>query len=90
MKKATISIFVLAAILSAPTLIDSAEAGTKRYKIKAIAVCTTCDDTTRVPLETTGKGFASRAECEAGRRDMIKIGKRNDMKITAKCVRIGG
>jgi hypothetical protein len=75
----TFTIVTLLAALVAPA------AAAKRYYIKATAVCTDCGDLTRVPLQTTGKGFVSKAECEKGRREMIAIGKNNGVKITARC-----
>jgi hypothetical protein len=75
----TITSVILLAALVAPAT------AAKRYYIKATAVCTDCGDLTPVPLQTTGKGFASKAACEKGRREMIAIGKNNRLKITAQC-----
>ena len=70
----------------AMTALVSLPAMAKSYKIKATAVCLDCGDTTPIPLETTGTGFATKAACEKGRRDMIAIGRNNKVEITARCV----
>lgn len=66
-------------------ILAASPAEAKRYYIKAVAWCTDCSDTTRIPLRTTGRGFATKAECEKGKREFVAVVKRNGLRVRASC-----
>ena len=57
-----------------------------RYSIRAVAVRVNCGDTTPVPLETTGGGYATKAACEKNKRIFIAVGRKNHLAVKASCV----
>jgi hypothetical protein len=73
-------------VLTAVTVATPRQAAAKRFHIEAFAWCDDCNDGTQVPFQTTGEGFTTRAACERGKREMKAIAKRNQLKITARCV----
>jgi hypothetical protein len=64
----------------------SALAAKQYYYIEATAVCSDCGDSTPVPFHTTGKPYSSRTKCQADAKTIIAIGKKNHLKIRARCV----
>jgi hypothetical protein len=64
----------------------ASEAEAKRYVVKATAVCTDCGPSDSVPFQTTGAGYSTKQQCEKDRREIVATGKKNRLKITARCV----
>jgi hypothetical protein len=74
---------------SAALIVCASQAEAKRYVVKATAVCTDCGPSDSVPFQTTGAGYPTKQKCEKDRREIVATGKKNGLKITARCVLSG-
>jgi hypothetical protein len=73
-------------LLSILVMTTPLSAAAKRYRVEATAVCSDCGDATPVPFRTTGKGYRSKAACDAARREIVEMGRRKKLKINARCI----